>query len=198
RISELRLFDEDATKISTRGLRFLAQPDHSYRIYLDPDRYVKRDTSEAGNLALDEDVLTIEPVPTEQNPGYIRADVDGDGVPDILDNCVSVENSDQTDVDGNERGDVCDDFDKDGLVNSKDNCPNEPNRRQIDTDADGLGDVCDDEESRLTEKYKWIPWVGIGFATLVILILFAITARSMIGKPKDDIDMGDTPTEQDN
>jgi hypothetical protein len=149
-------------------------------------------------LALDEDVLTIEPVPTEQNPGYIRADVDGDGVPDILDNCVSVENSDQTDVDGNERGDVCDDFDKDGLVNSKDNCPNEPNRRQIDTDADGLGDVCDDEESRLTEKYKWIPWVGIGFATLVILILFAITARSMIGKPKDDIDMGDTPTEQDN
>ena len=49
------------------------------------------------------------------------------------------------------------------VVNSQDNCVNEPNRNQRDTDSDGIGDVCDQEESRITEKYPWIPWLGIGF-----------------------------------
>lgn len=182
RITELRLIQENATKTSARILRFLAQPTHTYRIYFDPDRQVDPPVGEAGNLAIDKDVLQIPPVPSQDNPSYTIADVDADGIPDIHDNCVSVTNADQKDLNNNGRGDICDDFDRDGMINSKDNCPNQPNRNQIDTDGDGLGDVCDKEESRITERYAWLPWVGIDFAALVIVILFALTTKSLENK----------------
>lgn len=178
RISELRLNQDNATKSSTRAIRFLAQPTHSYRIYFDPDRLAIAPVGEAGNLVSAKDILIIPAVPSQNNPNYIIADVDGDGVPDIRDNCVSVTNSDQQDINNNGRGDVCDDFDQDGLINSKDNCTDNPNRDQKDTDSDGIGDVCDKEESRITERYTWIPWVGIGFAALVLIIILVLTAKS--------------------
>jgi hypothetical protein len=90
---------------------------------------------------------------------------------------VAVANPTQEDVNTNGRGDACDDFDEDSVINSKDNCLNNPNYDQKDTDIDGIGDVCDKEESRFTEQYPWIPWVGIGFAALVLITLFALTAR---------------------
>jgi len=37
-------------------------------------------------------------------------------------------------------------------------------------------DACDDEESRFTEKYAWVPWVGMGVAALVIATLFMLVA----------------------
>jgi hypothetical protein len=107
------------------------------------------------------------------------ADSDSDGIPDLRDNCVQLANPDQVDIDGNGRGDACDDFDKDGLMNSVDNCPAITNANQADVDSDKIGDACDDEESRVTEKYKWLPWAGIGFAGVVLIVLFALTARSM-------------------
>jgi len=64
-------------------------------------------------------------------------------------------------------------------MNSIDNCPNYPNKYQEDTDGDGLGDVCDEEESRITERHGWLPWLGIGLAGLVLIILFAVTVKSM-------------------
>jgi len=67
----------------------------------------------------------------------------------------------------------------DGLINYRDNCPDNPNRDQKDTDGDGLGDACDQEESRLTERYAWIPWLGIGFASVVLVVLLILTAQSM-------------------
>ncbi len=178
RVSELRLGQDNATKSNTRGIRFLAQPTHSYRIYFDPDRSATAPVGEAGNLISAKDVLIVPAVPSQKNQNYVIADVDSDGVPDIRDNCVSMANSDQQDVNNNKRGDVCDDFDQDGLVNSKDNCPDNPNRDQKDADGDGIGDVCDKEESRITERYTWIPWVGIGFAALVLVALLALMARS--------------------
>lgn len=179
RISELRLNQDNATKSSTRAIRFLAQPSHSYRIYFDPDRSAKAPVGEAGNLASAQDVLVIPiAVSSQDNPNYIIADVDSDGVSDTWDNCVSVSNSDQKDINNNGRGDVCDDFDQDGLINSKDNCPDNPNRDQRDTDSDGIGDVCDKQESRITEHYPWIPWVGIGFAAIVLIVLLVLTARA--------------------
>ena len=49
------------------------------------------------------------------------ADSDGDGVPDALDNCVSVKNSSQTDADGDQFGNACDaDLNNDGVVNFSD------------------------------------------------------------------------------
>ncbi len=91
--------------------------------------------------------------------------------------CVQTANVDQKDIDGNGRGDVCDDYDRDGLITIKDNCPSDPNRNQIDTDGDGLGDVCDKEESRLTEKNPWLPWAGMGFAAVVLVLLITLMLR---------------------
>ncbi|KKU81514.1 MAG: Peptidase S15 [Parcubacteria group bacterium GW2011_GWA1_47_8] len=182
RITEIVLDEEGAGITSSRTLRFLAQPQHDYRIYFDADRSVSLRVGESANLALDTDILRLAPVAAQANPGYTPADSDLDGVPDTRDNCVSISNADQTDVNANGRGDACDDFDKDGVMNSLDNCVNEPNRNQTDTDGDKIGDVCDHEESRITEKYAWLPWAGMGFAGLVLIVLFAITARSMIKK----------------
>ncbi|MEK7497212.1 MAG: thrombospondin type 3 repeat-containing protein [Patescibacteria group bacterium] len=179
RISEMRLLQENTAKTNFNYLRFLAQPSHNYRIYLDPDRLVQTPTREAGNLMSANDILAMSAIKSQLNPNYTFADSDGDERPDFLDNCISTINPDQIDVNRNGRGDACDDFDQDGLINTRDNCPNIPNRNQIDTDGDKIGDVCDNEESRTTEKYPWLPWVGIGFAGLVLIILLAITAKSL-------------------
>lgn len=178
RISELRLHQDNANRTSTRSIRFLAQPTHSYRVYFDPDRATAPPVGEAGNLAFAKEALKVFADTSQSNPNYIIADVDADGVPDVRDNCVSLANADQQDMNNNGRGDMCDDFDQDGVMNSKDNCLNNPNRDQGDTDSDGIGNVCDAEESRITERYTWVPWVGIGFAVLVLIVLLVLMARS--------------------
>lgn len=189
RIADLRLVQEN-TSVSKMTVRFLAQPNRSYVVYLDPDRYQEVSTGEAANLASAKDVLVLPPTPSLKNPQYVIADGDGDGVPDINDNCVSVSNSDQQDLNNNGRGDLCDDFDQDGIINSKDNCPDNPNYNQKDTDADGIGDVCDQEESRVTERYPWIPWVGIIFAGLVVLVLIILTVKSGKSDTGQGVDQG--------
>ena len=72
--------------------------------------------------------------------GWIRADTDGDGVADALDNCPQDPNPGQTDTDGDGVGDACDnDIDGDGLDNvmelSLGTDPVNP-----DSDGDGLTD----------------------------------------------------------
>lgn len=177
RISELRMNQEDALKNNQRTVLFLAQPSHFYRIYFNPDRSSSVPVGEAGNLRSAKDVITVSPTSPKSNPGYSIADGDFDSIPDVLDNCVSIVNPDQEDINNNGRGDLCDDFDQDGIINSLDNCPDNPNRSQEDTDSDGIGDLCDQEESRLTERYPWIPWVGISFAGLVLVTLVVLTMR---------------------
>lgn len=175
RITELNLQQKNITDIQ-QSLRFLAQPNRSYEIFLNADRSVKLPTMvESGNLLSDEGVsravVTSAILP---NTLYVLADIDYDGVRDRVDNCVEVFNPDQEDVNKNGRGDNCDDFDRDGVMNSLDNCTNQPNINQSDEDGDGMGDACDEEESRFTERNPWIPWVGMGTAGFVILILFAL------------------------
>jgi len=178
RISELRLNQDNAKVSSTRAIRFLAQPTHSYRIYFDPDRGVSIPVGESGNLSSAQDVLVLLSYESKSNPAYVLADIDIDGVPDIKDNCVAVLNTDQIDVNNNKRGDACDDFDQDGVMNGKDNCPNIPNADQRDTDADGVGDACDTKDNRITEQHSWLPWAGVGLAAIVLITLFALTAKS--------------------
>lgn len=79
----------------------------------------------------------------------IVADIDGDGLLDEVDNCPSTANADQSDVDGDTVGDVCDAFpndptetidsDGDGVGDNSDAYPNDPNE-WADTDGDGVGD----------------------------------------------------------
>ncbi|MHC4216269.1 MAG: LamG domain-containing protein [Planctomycetota bacterium] len=71
-------------------------------------------------------------------------DEDHDQVLDIYDNCISTFNPDQTDMDGDGIGDMCDDdTDDDGVPDADDNCPESPNPGQEDADGDGIGDICD-------------------------------------------------------
>lgn len=186
RIAELRLTEDSPPKTNSNALRFLAQPGHNYKIYFNPDRQTNLFVGEAGNLADNKDVLKISETAlfSKDNLDYKISDIDNDGVPDIKDNCVSTPNPDQKDLNNNRRGDACDDFDKDGILNIKDNCPDNPNYRQEDIDADKIGDACDKEESRITERYPWLPWIGIGFAALVLLILFTLTAKSISSDKK--------------
>ncbi|GAB1308423.1 zinc-dependent metalloprotease family protein [Urechidicola sp. KH5] len=74
------------------------------------------------------------------------SDADADGVEDDVDNCPTVANADQADLDGDDIGDVCDDDDdNDGILDTVDNCPTSPNTDQSDIDGDGIGDTCDDD-----------------------------------------------------
>jgi hypothetical protein len=64
--------------------------------------------------------------------GLCTIDTDGDGFPDIEDNCPLVSNPDQWDTDGDGIGDACDpDIDGDGILNGDD----------IDADGDGVLNV---------------------------------------------------------
>ena len=58
-------------------------------------------------------------------------DSDGDGIPDLNDNCLELANPDQKDSDNDALGDLCD------------NCPSAANYSQVDTDKDGVGDSCE-------------------------------------------------------
>lgn len=84
------------------------------------------------------------------------SDRDGFADPDDLsatcapDNCPTVHNRDQADLDSDGLGDLCDacpndfanDSDSDGLCADLDNCPTVANADQTDTNSDGLGDAC--------------------------------------------------------
>mgnify|MGYP005848809743 CR=1 FL=1 len=81
-------------------------------------------------------------------------DWDGDGVPDVSDNCPKRYNPDQLDSDLDGIGDACDncddvvnptqlDTDEDSFGDDCDNCPVLHHVNPTDSDGDGLGDPCD-------------------------------------------------------
>ncbi len=82
----------------------------------------------------------------------LPGDTDGDGVPDIIDNCQNTPNAEQIDANNNRIGDKCENFiddrDDDGIGDLQDNCPDVPNPGQQDDDQNAIGNVCDPNFSK--------------------------------------------------
>ena len=177
RFSELILFQKnDPTKDSAR-LKFSALPGKKYYIYYDSEVLLNLPQSVSYQDVVGVEATPLRVVSSNQNSEFAGLDTDKDGVKDAFDNCKNIPNADQIDKNLNKIGDACEDDDSDNIMNNKDNCEKVFNPDQKDEDSDGIGDKCDKEESRITEKYAWIPWVGIGSAIISLIALFALTAR---------------------
>lgn len=188
RITEMKFNEFSSGTTISRGVRFLAQPGQSYQVYIDADRYVRPVQKEAGDLSSNSGVVIFNGSGPVTNPLFSPVDSDADAIPDLTDNCVNVVNLDQKDSDTNGRGDACEDYDRDNIANASDNCPDIPNQDQIDTDADSVGDACDNFDNRVTERMPWLPWVGIGVAGVVLLVLFVLALKYK----RDDVTLNTT------
>ncbi len=87
------------------------------------------------------------------NSASTPKDRDADGHDNRFDNCPDARN-DQSDIDGDDIGDVCDeddndgplgDQDQDGIANGEDSCPLTPDDG-ADYDGDGQADACDEDD----------------------------------------------------
>lgn len=115
-----------------------------------PREMVVAEEFEEPSKEASEDEKKEEPVDalkeTEVTEEDMTADSDGDGTPDVKDNCANAKNLDQKDTDEDGFGDVCDDdVDGDEIPNEEDNCPMVANAGQEDGNNDDLGDACDPE-----------------------------------------------------
>ena len=93
------------------------------------------------------------------------ADIDGDGLKNIADNCPVNINPLQEDLDEDGIGDICDvDIDGDSINNDIDNCRIVANPSQADFDTDGLGDACDsdDDNDNVADASDFCPATALG------------------------------------
>ncbi|MDA9129018.1 thrombospondin type 3 repeat-containing protein [Candidatus Gracilibacteria bacterium] len=95
---------------------------------------------------IDDNSQILNPTSLRPNIYYTQktSDTDSDTIQDLYDNCVNIANSDQTDINQNSIGDVCEfDRDSDGVPDEIDNCRNIANPNQEDSDRDSIGNMCD-------------------------------------------------------
>lgn len=179
KIREITFINDNVkTSDESTAVVWLARPGETYKMYTDAATYPQIKTGESGDLLENPDAIVEWSLnKIQKNSFFKEPDDDTDAIPNILDNCVSIANQDQKDLDKNGLGDACEDHDKDGVIDSKDNCPDYQNSYQQDEDGDGIGDACDSEESRITENKPWLPWVAMGFAVIVVFAVIIHAAR---------------------
>lgn len=104
-------------------------------------------------------------------------DFDNDSILNDDDNCPSVSNEDQKDINYNKIGDACEDDDGDRVVNSIDNCIDDYNPDQLDNDNDGIGNVCDEDDGRFFEKNKYLIFILAGIIAVIFLVVAIVVMR---------------------
>ena len=100
-----------------------------------------------------------------------QTDRDNDGLLDGEDNCPRLSNFDQTNLDNDFQGDVCDeDDDNDGVLDEEDDCPQGMigwfSEASTDHDTDGCNDAgedSDDDEDTVFDLYDLCPLGPIGW-----------------------------------
>lgn len=180
----VRITEMDFVKnspVQTYFLRFVARSGVLYAVYSMPEGNVPY-IPYLDNLRLASTTVSAQfsnPA-TLDNPAYRPPDTDKDGIIDNRDNCISVANADQADLNTNNIGDACEDSDLDGIINATDNCADIPNPNQQDEDGDKKGDHCDGVESRWIEQFSFLPWIGIAIGFIVVLVLFKFSLSQKI------------------
>ena len=143
--------------------------DGHYRVFVDGQQLNPTHTADAPHLAyerFDEVTLWMGPLADGENTSEIdalvlREDIDGDGIPNRVDNCPAHSNPDQVDADGNGYGAACDDLDGDGVESGIDACPIFPVHSGADADRNGVDDTCDFEQPLLIAMTRFGtegPW----------------------------------------
>ena len=91
--------------------------------------------------SFDRGYVNVPDAPPDADP---TVDTDGDGVPDVKDNCPKIANPDQRDWDHDGHGDVCD------------LCPHLASATDPDADGDGVGDDCDPQPGVQNQRLYWM------------------------------------------
>jgi subtilisin family serine protease len=111
---------------------------------------------------------------------YGNGDPDADGVTAVDDNCPTVANAGQANLDADARGDVCDpDSDGDAVADVSDNCPRAANAGQADADGDGAGDACDATPNPGPAVAVATPPVTEAVITPPVAVLYAPVLRAL-------------------
>jgi Thrombospondin type 3 repeat len=183
RISEMFVttgFGFDKTE-AQQNYYFLAKPGSTYKAYLDGGRVPDSYETLPENIGYEFKEVSI--LKFVNNIPFTTKDTDKDGVLDQVDNCITVENADQADLDKNSRGDKCEDRDLDGVWDYKDNCTKSSNPDQKDTDKDGIGDECDIDDSRLFQTFfsnnSWALPVIISVCSILVIGVFATRLKKI-------------------
>ncbi|CAM3334601.1 thrombospondin type 3 repeat-containing protein [Aquirufa ecclesiirivi] len=112
-----------------------------------PDEIIKLNISSFLNCQIENDSLFKITIQENDFP-----DTDKDQISDHLDNCPTIYNPDQKDVDKDSIGDVCDDSDGDGITDDKDDCPNTEKGKPVDKNGCSISQRDSDEDGFMDDK----------------------------------------------
>lgn len=145
------------TSLSSEGVLWVHEYGHNTGLGHNPDaRAIMYASDNSTNFGLEQFECNAYHFPPPQTQASITSsgtciDNDHDKVMDNVDNCPTVVNFDQVDIDFDGVGNACDscptdplnDLDSDGACDGSDNCLNLSNPSQANQDSDAFGDACD-------------------------------------------------------